>query len=194
MKTIAKKWFTLIELMIVMAIIAVLATTLVPQLIWAQARSRDAGRVATLKNFSAVLETYLSDEWYYPRSPSNTSDISATGDGCFSDTNWTVNPQLAEMLKWNKAQLNPQRQARSWPCTAAWAYGYVSLTKDWISDNGYMLVADVETYKKANADYDEFWTVLLDGAFPYETISQRTITKLTSETTPASNSVYIETN
>ena len=52
-----QKGFTLIELMIVIAIISVLAVTLVPQLTWAQARSRDAGRVSSLKNITAVLET-----------------------------------------------------------------------------------------------------------------------------------------
>jgi general secretion pathway protein G len=64
-----KKGFTLIELMIVIAIISVLAVTLVPQLTGAQARSRDAGRVSSLKNITAVLETYYSDEGQFPAVP-----------------------------------------------------------------------------------------------------------------------------
>ena len=50
--------FTLIELMVVMAIIGVLAVTIIPQLTGAQARSRDTGRIANIKNTTAVLETY----------------------------------------------------------------------------------------------------------------------------------------
>jgi len=196
MKVATKKGFTLIELMVVMAIISVLAVTLVPQLTWAQARSRDAGRVATLKNFSAVLETYLSDEGYYPRAPQSTTDIAEDGDGCFSSSDGTVNNQLAEMLKWWKAQTNPQRQSTSGPCTIPGAYGYVSVTKDGIYDNGYMLISDIETYKKANADWSQFswvWTTF-DSSFDYTEVQANVPLKLTAELSPASNSVFIETN
>ena len=193
MKNNAQKGFTLIELMVVMAIIAVLATTLIPQLTGAQARARDAGRVATLKNFSAVLETYLSDEGVYPRSPS-TATITATGNGCFSTASWDVNSRLADLLKWGKAQLNPQSGSVSNPCSLGWVYGYASLQKDAINDAGYVLTADLETWNKANAIYTELGTITYAGAYPYANISGRSTQKLTGETSPATNSIFVETN
>ena len=43
-----KKAFTLIELMIVVVILWVLMSTILPKLTWAQARARDAWRIADL--------------------------------------------------------------------------------------------------------------------------------------------------
>jgi prepilin-type N-terminal cleavage/methylation domain-containing protein len=90
-----KKGFTLIELMIVIAIISVLAVTLVPQLTGAQARSRDAGRVSSLKNITAVLETYYSDEGKFPLSPNHaTNENTAAGTACFSSSAGVVSPAI----------------------------------------------------------------------------------------------------
>ena len=55
------KGFTMVELMIVIAIIGVLAVTLIPQLTKAQAKARDTGRSAHLNSISTVLQTYRSD-------------------------------------------------------------------------------------------------------------------------------------
>jgi prepilin-type N-terminal cleavage/methylation domain-containing protein len=100
-----KKGFTLIELMIVIAIISVLAVTLVPQLTGAQARSRDAGRVSSLKNITAVLETYYSDEGQFPVMPVKGA---TAANNCFSDGTGGVNPSLTELFKGGTSPLDPQ--------------------------------------------------------------------------------------
>lgn len=53
--------FTLIELMIVIAIIAILAAILVPNLVRARARSQLTGCVQNVKNVSTALEMYSVD-------------------------------------------------------------------------------------------------------------------------------------
>lgn len=64
MKT--KKGFTLIELLIVIAIIGILSAALLPTILNAPARGRDAARQASLSNVTAALEAYNSDAGHYP--------------------------------------------------------------------------------------------------------------------------------
>jgi len=169
MKPQSKKGFTLIELMIVVAIIWVLAVTIVPALTWAQARARDAGRVAWLQNISAVLETYYSDNWYYPLSNAATAGAWETwAVWCISNSTWSTATDLEPMFKWSKAPLNPQKTSTSWWCTSAWAYWYYALEKDGVSKAWYILIADVESVTKANAALNWTTAILSNGTDTYE--------------------------
>lgn len=60
------KGFTLIELLIVITIIGILAVALLPSVLGAPARARDAARKADLNNIIAAIETFNSDEQRYP--------------------------------------------------------------------------------------------------------------------------------
>jgi prepilin-type N-terminal cleavage/methylation domain-containing protein len=66
MKT--KKGFTLIELLIVIAIIGILAAALLPTILNAPARGRDAARQGHMNQIVAALEAYNSDNGSYPNS------------------------------------------------------------------------------------------------------------------------------
>ena len=61
-----KKAFTLIELLVVIAIIGLLATLSVLALNNARAKSRDAKRVADIKQIQTALELYFNDKQAYP--------------------------------------------------------------------------------------------------------------------------------
>ncbi len=58
--------FTLIELLIVVAIIAILAAIAIPNFLEAQKRSKVARAVADMRNVSIALESYVVDSNHYP--------------------------------------------------------------------------------------------------------------------------------
>ncbi len=66
-----KKGFTLIELLVVIAIIGLLSTLSVLALNSARARSRDAKRIADIKQIQTALEMYYNDNNTYPAALSN---------------------------------------------------------------------------------------------------------------------------
>lgn len=61
-----KKGFTLIELLVVIAIIALLSTLAVVALGSARQKSRDAKRLADMKQVSTALELFFNDQASYP--------------------------------------------------------------------------------------------------------------------------------
>jgi prepilin-type N-terminal cleavage/methylation domain-containing protein len=192
-----KKGFTLIELMIVIAIISVLAVTLVPQLTGAQARSRDAGRVSSLKNITAVLETYYSDEGMFPLAPNHATDENtAAGTACFSSSAGVVAPAIAELLKGGTSPVDPQATNTSGACTTNASFGYSALNKSGIPQGGYIILSNVETYKKANLDWSKLPAININGSTTYSTVQGDADAwgDLASETTNAKHSSYAEIN
>ncbi len=96
-KTNEKKGFTLIELLIVITIIGILAAALLPSILGAPARARDAARKAHLNSIIAAIETYNNDNQTYP----------STG-GCINDTSTGPGAALAPYFQGSKPPTDPQ--------------------------------------------------------------------------------------
>jgi len=88
------KGFTIIELLIVMGIIAVLATFFIGGYTGVQRRARDGQRKSDLKQLANAMELYFNDYRRYPAEssttiagcPSTTTTSCTWGSGQFTDT------------------------------------------------------------------------------------------------------------
>jgi len=90
LKKTKHKGFTLIELMVVIAIIGLLSTLAVVSLNNARIKSRDAKRISDIKQVQTGLELYYSDKNTYPVAATaivlgDTGQTTLSGAG-FSDT------------------------------------------------------------------------------------------------------------
>lgn len=87
------KGFTLVELLVVMAIIGILAALVVGNFRTTQLKARDAQRKSDLKQLAASLELYFNDYGRYPASagtliagcPTTTQTACSWGSGTFTD-------------------------------------------------------------------------------------------------------------
>ena len=69
--TSIKKWFTLIEMLIVIVIIGILSVSLIPRVMGIQARARDTAREVDMRNIAVAIELYAIDNGEYPEPPAS---------------------------------------------------------------------------------------------------------------------------
>lgn len=85
-----KKGFTLVELLIVIAILAILSTLGISNFQTAKIKARDAGRKSDLATVAKALEAYVNDHRAYPLSNSSGQIICRTGNvACDWDSAFT---------------------------------------------------------------------------------------------------------
>lgn len=137
--TFFKKGFTLIELLIVITIIGILAVALLPSVLGAPARARDAARKADLNNIIGALEIFSSDKQRYP--------MASSGGDCVQDLTGTEDIQYT--LQGGKAPSDPQGKGVK-TCSAAPTTGnYLYCNLDG-SPGSYLVAAQMEIQGDAN--------------------------------------------
>lgn len=153
-----KKWFTLIEMLIVIVIIGILAAALIPRLSSARGRANDVARKADLAQTAAALVSYQIDH------------------GSFPTTVWSLTLISAGLISAGMSSIPEDPNSNRsfvWISNltiAGGQFGYTPIHKWWISANGFVLMAGTETEWWSN------WVVnsampVIDSAATYENIS-----------------------
>lgn len=142
-----RKGFTLIELMVVIAIIGILATVVVSSLNTARAKGRDTKRISDIHQIQNALELYYNTNGVYPAAGAGWSESSVIASP------WTtvLEPLLTAYIP--KLPLDPLNSGRTYTL-AGYDYGYYSC-----NGSGYFLIARLETgpatkYSKGIRDCD----------------------------------------
>lgn len=127
-----RKWFTMVEMLIVIVIIGLLAAALIPRIVGMQARARDTTRASDVRTIKTAFITHASDFGTFPSGPTNNvSDLSGN---------------LAWYL-WGNIPLDPQK-SRSFnglaTATSNGSYGYQIIRKDGVGSGSFVIMAWME--------------------------------------------------
>lgn len=74
--------FTLLEIMIVLAILGIMVAAIYPQMMFYYARGRDVARMSNIKELSNLIQEYSRTNDTYP---STTNHLTAVTSQCFSE-------------------------------------------------------------------------------------------------------------
>lgn len=130
-----RKGFTIVELLVVLAIIGILATIAIINYSSAQKRARDTQRQADLEKIAQALEMYRAETKSYP--PSESGGWIKLNSGSLHDA--LINGKYLDKL--------PCDDYNSSTKGCATNTGYIYYRKDITNDNGTMLPGNVSTGK-----------------------------------------------
>jgi len=143
-----KRWFTLVEMLIVIVIIWVLAAALIPRLTSVRWRANDVARKADVQQLATAVITYQMDNNGKFPDPSG----AATWDR--QSIIWISGSLITAWMDWLPVDPVPTNVfsldvVGTLPVTT-WSYGYMRLRKDGVDDNGFVLMAKAQTAWWAN--------------------------------------------
>jgi type II secretory pathway pseudopilin PulG len=132
--------------LIVIVIIGILATTMLPKILGAPAKARDAGRVAGLDSLATTMTMYYNDNGAYPTS---TGECLVPGAGIGQEL---ITGDYLAKSDFPKDPTSSNTAGGKCGGNNSGYFFYKSLTNKGINDNAYLIMADTEDDAKANAN------------------------------------------
>lgn len=171
-----KRWFTLIEMLIVIVIVGILAAALIPRLVGVQERARDTARKADLNQVGSAISTYELDNGKLPTTADATDPKPLSLD--------LIKEALAPYLK--SVPKDPKNLTIVWCEGSAWQYYFTPIVKNSNPNGSFAIIAAVEQAGAANFISDG---TCLGTESTYEDIQSRLCEKVT-ETAENENCQY----
>ena len=135
----ARRGFTLIEMMVVIAVIGVLAATVIPSVQGVTMQARDARRKSDLNNIQWALESFYEENGYYPP-----SDCGWDCNGYrYSTSGQPWIPELIPYLRGGTLPVDPINNAAAPWSTGNYSYAYGNVGRTTYSPS-YDLTAQLE--------------------------------------------------
>lgn len=141
------KGFTLVELMIVIAIIGILAVAVLPQVFGTQENARDSARQSALRNIQSSIFQYYSDTSNFPGAGA-TATAGTSGAGAGTGTTPTCLSDLQTELKSHASSLPTDPKPTGYGvagCESKGGYGY-----KYLASGNYIVSAKMERQTNAN--------------------------------------------
>jgi len=140
------RWFTLVEMLIVIVIIWVLAAALIPRLTSVRWRANDVARKADLQQVATAIVSHSMDKGTYPTPTLST---------------WVAISDLTGDLK-NYVTVLPKDPTMDWnddfnEYNNDWDYAYIRITKWGTPDAWFAIISMVETEWWANWVFSWWW-------------------------------------
>lgn len=133
-----KRWFTLVEMLIVIVIIWVLAAALIPRLTSVRWRASDTARKSDMQQITTAIIAYeMDNNGKYPDPGTGNYSISSIANSLI--TAWMDGVPTDPMLE-NKFNFSGNSLG-----VVTWQYGYIRIKKDGLSNDWFVLMAKTQT-------------------------------------------------
>ena len=149
-----KKWFTLIEMLIVVVIIGILASALIPRISSAKDRAQNTAAVKDVGDIVTALTIYQMDNGWYP--------VSVSCNGTVK-TECTLSGVYTELSKYLKSIPQGNNKVPQWTIgngniVPAWnAYGYIGTGQRYILSYQFIDTRDGQRYKAVRMPDERRW-------------------------------------